>query len=154
MAAHCLARYRFRGNRVVRYRHPARGMILPPQLLILSLFQILLEYGLYNSPAGPDARLCRDPAGDDRLHPRRLLRPDPAGPVRRGADGRLRDFEIFWRIALPIGMPAIFTTVILNFIILWNEFLLRRRAADRRRQAHAAARHHAFHGRPSSSTSA
>ena len=33
------------------------------------------------------------------------------------------DFEIFWRITLPIGLPAIFTTVMLNFIILWNEFL-------------------------------
>ena len=33
------------------------------------------------------------------------------------------DFEIFWRITLPIGVPAIFTTVTLNFIILWNEFL-------------------------------
>jgi len=33
------------------------------------------------------------------------------------------DFEIFWRITLPIGIPALFTAVILNFIILWNEFL-------------------------------
>jgi len=32
-------------------------------------------------------------------------------------------FEIFWRITLPIGLPAIFTAVILNFILLWNEFL-------------------------------
>jgi ABC-type glycerol-3-phosphate transport system permease component len=33
------------------------------------------------------------------------------------------DFEIFWRIAVPVGLPAIITTVALNFIILWNEFL-------------------------------
>ena len=33
------------------------------------------------------------------------------------------DFEIFWRVTMPIGAPAIFTTVTLNFIILWNEFL-------------------------------
>ena len=33
------------------------------------------------------------------------------------------DFEIFWRIAFPIAMPAIVTTTILNFILLWNEFL-------------------------------
>jgi multiple sugar transport system permease protein/raffinose/stachyose/melibiose transport system permease protein len=31
--------------------------------------------------------------------------------------------EIFWRITLPIGLPAIFTTVIINFVLLWNEFL-------------------------------
>src|SRR2546430_17723166 len=33
------------------------------------------------------------------------------------------DFEIFWRVTMPIGAPAIFTTVTLNFIVLWNEFL-------------------------------
>jgi len=33
------------------------------------------------------------------------------------------DFETFWRITVPIGLPAIFTTVTLNFIMLWNEFL-------------------------------
>ena len=32
-------------------------------------------------------------------------------------------FEIFWKLTMPIGMPAIATTVILNFIALWNEFL-------------------------------
>ena len=26
------------------------------------------------------------------------------------------DFEIFWRITLPVGLPALFTTVMLNFI--------------------------------------
>ena len=51
MAAHCLARYRFRGSRLVRFVILS-GMILPPQLLILSLFQILLDYGLYNSLPG------------------------------------------------------------------------------------------------------
>jgi ABC-type glycerol-3-phosphate transport system permease component len=30
---------------------------------------------------------------------------------------------VFWRLTVPIGMPAIATTVILNLIELWNEFL-------------------------------
>ena len=51
MVAHCLARYRFRGNRLVRFIILS-GMILPPQLLILSLFQILLDYHLYNTLSG------------------------------------------------------------------------------------------------------
>ncbi len=33
------------------------------------------------------------------------------------------DFSVFWRLTLPVGVPAIATTVILNFIDLWNEFL-------------------------------
>ena len=33
------------------------------------------------------------------------------------------DFEIFWRIAFPLAAPAIVTAAIVNFILLWNEFL-------------------------------
>ena len=33
------------------------------------------------------------------------------------------EWEIFWRVSFPIAFPAIATTVILNFILLWNEFL-------------------------------
>ena len=33
------------------------------------------------------------------------------------------DWEIFWRVSFPIALPAVATTVILNFILLWNEFL-------------------------------
>src|SRR5262249_32920854 len=51
MAAPCLARYRFRGSRVVRFAI-LTGMVVPPQLLILSLFQIMLDYGLYNTLTG------------------------------------------------------------------------------------------------------
>ncbi len=122
MVAHCLARYRFRGNRVVRFVILS-GMILPPQLLILSLFQILLEYRLYNTltgliivyVAGHIAMTVYILEGFFAQIPQDLF--DAAR-----MDG-YSDFEIFWRITLPIGMPAIFTTVTLNFIILWNEFL-------------------------------
>jgi ABC-type glycerol-3-phosphate transport system permease component len=122
MVAHCLARYRFRGSRFVRFVILS-GMILPPQLLILSLFQILLEYGLYNTltglivvyVAGHLAMTVYILEGFFAQIPQDLF--DAAR-----MDG-YSDFEIFWRITLPIGAPALFTTVTLNFIILWNEFL-------------------------------
>lgn len=34
------------------------------------------------------------------------------------------DFGLFWRILLPIAMPAVATLVILDFLSTWNEFLL------------------------------
>ena len=122
MAAHCLARYRFRGARLVRFVILS-GLILPPQLLILSLFQILLELRLYNSltglilvyVAGHLAMTVYILEGFFAQIPQDLF--DAAR-----LDG-YSDLEIFWRIALPIGAPALFTTVTLNLIILWNEFL-------------------------------
>src|SRR6202521_1880205 len=50
MAAHCLARYNFRGNRLVRFLILS-GLVLPPQLVMLALFQILLDLDLYNTRA-------------------------------------------------------------------------------------------------------
>jgi len=122
MVAHCLARYRFRGNRVARFVILS-GMILPPQLLILSLFQILLEYRLYNTltglilvyVAGHLAMTVYILEGFFAQIPQDLF--DAAR-----LDG-YSDLEIFCRVTLPIGIPALFTTVTLNFIILWNEFL-------------------------------
>jgi multiple sugar transport system permease protein/raffinose/stachyose/melibiose transport system permease protein len=122
MGAHCLARYRFRGNRLI-YFLIFSSIVLPPQITIIALFQVLVEYGLFNNRFGLMlvyvslqlpltifilegffARLPQDLFDAAKM------------------DG-YSDFEIFWRITVPIGMPAIATTVILNFIHLWNEFL-------------------------------
>lgn len=122
MAAHCLARYRFPGNRLM-YFLIFSTLIFPPQITIISLFQVLVEYGLYDTLTGLTlvyvsiqlpltvyilesffARIPQDLYDAAKL------------------DG-YSHFEIFWRITVPIGMPAVATTMILNFIHLWNEFL-------------------------------
>ncbi|MGH6945479.1 MAG: carbohydrate ABC transporter permease [Geminicoccaceae bacterium] len=122
MAAHCLARYRFPGNRLI-YFILFSTIIFPPQITIIALFQQLAEYDLYNTRIGLIlvyvaiqlpltvfllegffARLPQDLFDAARL------------------DG-YSDVEIFLRITLPVGMPAVVTTIILNLIELWNEFL-------------------------------
>lgn len=122
MAAHCLSRYRFRGNRLVFFLI-FTTIIFPPQITIIALFQLLVEYGLFNTLTGLVlvyvsvqlpltvfllegffARLPQDLFDAARM------------------DG-YSDFEIFWRITVPVGLPAIVTTMILNTIHIWNEFL-------------------------------
>ena len=122
MAAHCLARYRFRGSRLVRFVILS-GMILPPQLLILSLFQILLEYGLYNSLAGLIIVYVATQLAMTVYILEGFFAQLPQDLFDAARMDGYADFEIFWRITLPIGLPAIFTTVTLNFILLWNEYL-------------------------------
>ncbi len=122
MAAHCLARYKFRLNRII-YFILFSTIIFPPQITIISLFQILVSYGLYNSKLGLilvyvaiqlpltiyilESFFARIPS--DLFDAARM-------------DG-YSDWEIFWKVAFPIAFPAIATTIILNFILLWNEFL-------------------------------
>ena len=121
-AAFCLARYRFPGNRLI-FLAMFSTILLPPQITIISLFQTMVEYRLVNSLTG----LILVYVGVQLPLTIYLLEgffarmPQDLFDAAK-IDG-YGDFEIFWRIAFPIAMPAIVTTVILNFILLWNEFL-------------------------------
>jgi multiple sugar transport system permease protein/raffinose/stachyose/melibiose transport system permease protein len=122
MAAHCFARYRFRLNRAL-YFVIFSTIIFPPQIIIIALFQIMVQYGLYNTRVGLilvyvsiqlpltvyilESFFARIPS--DLFDAARM-------------DG-YSEWDIFWRVSLPIALPAIATAVILNFILLWNEFL-------------------------------
>ena len=122
MAAHCLARYRFHGRRTVRFLILS-GMLLPPQLLILSLFQIMVDYRLYNSLTGLIIVYVATQLAMTVYILEGFFAQIPQDLFDAARMDGYSDFEIFWRITLPIGLAAIFTTVTLNFIILWNEFL-------------------------------
>jgi ABC-type glycerol-3-phosphate transport system permease component len=121
-AAYCLARYPFPGNRVILMA-VFSTILLPPQITIISMFQIMVEYRLFDTLTG----LILVYVGVQLPLTIYLLEgfftrlPQDLFDAAR-VDG-YGDFEIFWRIAFPLATPAIVTTVILNFILLWNEFL-------------------------------
>ena len=122
MAAHCLARYRFRGNRLV-YFGLFSAIIFPPQLTIISLFQVLVEYHLFNTRMGVMLvyAAIQLPLTFYLLESFFAQIPQDYFDAAR-IDG-CSDYGLFWRITVPLGLPAIATTVILNLIDLWNEFL-------------------------------
>lgn len=122
MAAHCLARYRFPGNRLVFFLIFST-IVLPPQITIIALFQILANYRLIDTLSGLTLVYIsmQLPLTIYILESFFARIPQELYDAAR-MDG-YSDFEIFWRITLPIGMPAIATTAILNIIYIWNEFL-------------------------------
>ena len=122
MAAHCLARYSFPGNRLVRFLILS-GLVLPPQLLILALFQILLDINLYNTLTGLVLVYVATHIAMTVYILEGFFAQIPQDLFDAARMDGYSDFEIFWRVTMPFGAPAIFTTVTLNFIILWNEFL-------------------------------
>jgi multiple sugar transport system permease protein/raffinose/stachyose/melibiose transport system permease protein len=122
MAAHCLARYSFRGNRLIRFAI-LTGLVLPPQLVILALFQILLDINLYNTHAGLVLVYVATHVAITVYILEGFFAQIPQDLFDAARMDGYSDFEIFWRVTVPIGAPAIFTAVTLNFIVLWNEFL-------------------------------
>ncbi|MFO1074331.1 MAG: carbohydrate ABC transporter permease [Geminicoccaceae bacterium] len=122
MAAHALARFEFRGRTVLRLI-VLSGMMVPPQLVILSLFQILLQLNLYNTLTGLALAYVAMQLAMTIYILEGFFAQLPQDLFDAARMDGYSDLEIFWRITLPIGLPAIATTVVLNFIILWNEFL-------------------------------
>jgi ABC-type glycerol-3-phosphate transport system permease component len=122
MAAHGLARYPFRGSRALRFLILS-GMMLPPQMMILSLFQIMFSLRLYNSLTGLIVVYVATQLPMTVYILETFFSHIPQDLFDAAKLDGYADFEIFWRIALPVATPAVFTTALLNFIILWNEFL-------------------------------
>lgn len=122
MVAHGLARYRFRGNRLVHVTLFS-AIIFPPQLTIISLFQVLVEYRLFNTRTGLILvyAAIQLPLTFYILEGFFAQIPQDYFDAAR-IDG-CSEYGLFWRITVPIGVPAIATAIILNLIELWNEFL-------------------------------
>ena len=122
MAAHCFARYRFRLNRVL-YFLIFSTIILPPQITIIALFQILVQYGLYNSLVGLTLVYVSIQLPLTIYILESFFARIPTDLFDAARIDGYSEWEIFWRVSLPIAMPALSTIVILNTILLWNEFL-------------------------------
>jgi multiple sugar transport system permease protein/raffinose/stachyose/melibiose transport system permease protein len=122
MAAHCFARYRFRANRLL-YFVIFSAIIFPPQITIIALFQILVQYGLYNSLAGLIAVYVAVQLPLTVYILESFFARIPGDLFDAARMDGYSEWEILWKVSLPIAFPAISTTVILNTILLWNEFL-------------------------------
>ncbi|MFO1311014.1 MAG: carbohydrate ABC transporter permease [Burkholderiales bacterium] len=122
MAAHCFARYRFRVNRLL-YFVIFSAIIFPPQITIIALFQTLVQYGLYNSLVGLTLVYISVQLPLTVYILESFFARIPSDLFDAARIDGYPEWQIFWKVSLPIALPAIATTVILNTILLWNEFL-------------------------------
>lgn len=122
MAAYALARYRFKGNRTI-YFVLFSTIIFPPQITVIALFQILVQYGLYNSLIGLMLVYVAFQLPLTVYILETFFRRIPGELFDAARIEGYGELEVFWHIALPVALPALSTTVILNTILLWNEFL-------------------------------
>lgn len=124
MAAYGFARSRYR----FAFREPLFlaifiAIMFPPQIILLALYQVMVNYGLYNTLLG----LILVYAATSLPLTIYLLRsffmqiPQEIEDAAR-IDG-CGDFRAFWFVMMPIAKPALTVVTILNAISFWNEFL-------------------------------
>lgn len=121
-AGYALAKFRFPG-RGLMFNLLLGGVLLPPVALALPQYLLLAKVGMTNtywsallpvvlSPYG--IYLCRIYAAaavpDEMIEAARI---DGAG-----------EFRIFARVAVPTMVPGLITALLLQFVAIWNNFLL------------------------------
>jgi ABC-type glycerol-3-phosphate transport system permease component len=122
-AAYALTRFRFFGNTVLSYYFIA-GMGLPLQLILIPLFVMLTRLGLANSLQGLILAYVAVSVPFTMLLLTGFFRTLPTELEDAAAIDGCSEFGVFWRIMLPLAAPGLLTAVILNFVTIWNEFLL------------------------------
>jgi ABC-type glycerol-3-phosphate transport system permease component len=120
MAGYALAKYRFRGNNLVFLGVLASQMI-PFNLLIVSLFFIIIQLGLKESYWGAVIPLAASPIGLFFMRVYCMSINDEMIDSAR-VDGAT-EYRIFWSIALPNLRPGLATMFILFALEYWNNLL-------------------------------
>ena len=117
-----------RGRYAFRLREPLFLMIFlsvmfPPQIMILSLFQILIKYRLFNTLPGLILVYVATELPITIYLLRAFFAQIPQELEEAARIDGCTDWTMFWRVMFPIALPAVATTFILDFIYFWNEFL-------------------------------
>jgi len=120
MAAYALARFRFRGRRVL-YQLIIVMLLIPIQAYVIPLYLMSSRAHLLNTYPGLVLPLIANVTSIFILHAFFRDLPDELEQAAR-IDGA-GEFRIFWQVMLPLSKPALSTVAILTFIANWNQFL-------------------------------
>ncbi|WJY20704.1 carbohydrate ABC transporter permease [Fontisubflavum oceani] len=120
MAAFALSKYEFRGRTVVLLL--VIGTLMIPQTVVLvPLFLIVTELGMFNSLWGVIIPGAATPTGVFLLRQYMITIPDEILDAARM--DKASEWKIFWRIIVPLSAPAIAVLAILAIMWRWNDFL-------------------------------
>jgi N-acetylglucosamine transport system permease protein len=123
MCAYFLARFRFFGNRAI-YLLMIAGLTFPIFLAIVPLFFILKGLGLLGTLPGLAITYSAFALPFTVFFMVPFFRALPTSVTEAAALDGAGEWRTFFSVMVPMATPAISTLSILNFVGLWNQFLL------------------------------
>jgi alpha-1,4-digalacturonate transport system permease protein len=120
MAGFALSKYRFRGRDAAVLVIVAT-LLIPPTVVLVPLFITVSKLGMLNSLWGVIIPAIATPTGVFLLRQYMLTIPDELLEAAR-MDGA-SEWKIFWRIMLPLSLPALSVLAILSVMWRWNDFM-------------------------------
>lgn len=123
MSAYVLARFEFPGRRLVRQLILA-GLTFPIFLAVVPLFFVLQGIGLLGSPAGLILTYTAYAYPFTVFFLLSYFAELPGEIAEAAAIDGAGAWRIFFQVMLPMAGPGMASVAILNFVGLWNQYLL------------------------------
>ncbi|MEU4693637.1 carbohydrate ABC transporter permease [Actinoplanes sp. NPDC023714] len=123
LVAYALARYRFRGNRIVYYTFVA-AMFFPVFLALVPLFFVVQQLGLLGTYPGLILVYTAYAVPFTVFFLHAFFRTLPAEVAEAAFLDGCSHGAVFLRVMLPLARPGLVAVGIFNFLGLWNQYLL------------------------------
>lgn len=120
MAGYAFAKYRFKGANLIFMIFLSTSM-LPLEVLMIPIFQVVKKLGLYNTMAGLIIPAAATPTGVFLVRQYFLSVPSELMEAAR-IDGA-SEMKILARVMIPLAKPILSVLAILNFMWSWNSYL-------------------------------
>lgn len=120
MAAFALSKYRFPGRDAVMLLIVGTLMV-PLSVVLVPLYSVVSAVGLYDSLWGIILPTVATPTGVFLLRQYMLTIPDELLDAARMDNAS--EWQIYWRIVLPLAAPALAVLAIFSVVWRWNDFL-------------------------------
>lgn len=120
MAAFALSKYQFTGRSAVMLLIVATLMV-PLSVILVPLYSVISAVGLFNSLWGVILPTVATPTGVFMLRQYMLTIPDELIDAARM--DKASEWQIYWRIILPLTAPALAVLAIFSVVWRWNDFL-------------------------------
>ena len=122
LSSYALARFRFRGNRLILFLYIG-GMMLPFQVLMLPVFRLTDALGLYDTYWGIIAFHTAFQLGFCTFLLRNYMRTVPGEILEAARIDGCGEFRIWWQIMMPLTLPALAALATLEFTWIFNDYL-------------------------------
>ncbi|HNV11183.1 MAG TPA: carbohydrate ABC transporter permease [Propionibacteriaceae bacterium] len=123
MCAYVLARFEFRGNRIIYYAMLA-GLTFPIFLAIVPLFFVLKQINLLNTLPGLILTYVAFALPFTVFFLYSFFRTLPYEISEAAAIDGAGEWRTFFSIMLPMARPGLASVAIFNFLGLWNQYLI------------------------------
>ncbi len=122
LSAFALARYKFRGNRPIYFMYVA-GTMLPFQILLLPVFLMNNKLGTYNTYWSVIIIHIAFQLGFCTFVLRNFMRTLPGDIMDAARIDGATEWGIYWKIVMPLTVPAIAALATLEFTWIFNDYL-------------------------------